>query len=221
MDVIPSLPEQPVTAGRNEVGGLIFPVAPRPRNAFAWRAFKLGLLAVVLIAHFLTRQYLATGTPVPGGYNYPFVYRTSLALLAGKGFHAFRFSDAPESAAVVAFLNGERKGVSPDEFRRFLAGPDAGPVGFPLPDAHGVIPFFAPEGELKRPVQPLETSRVLDIYTTALLWRVFGIRWSVLLTFCSVASTCACLMVFFIARRLGGGFWPGLAAAVLFSCLAA
>jgi hypothetical protein len=184
--------------------------------ARAWLALKISALAAVLVVHFLTRQHLAKDGPIPGGYNYPYVYRTSLALMAGKGFRAFRFSDAPESAPVVAFLNGARKGLSREEFRRFLAGPDAQPISFPFADSARAIPICPLEGELQRPVCPIETVRVLDIYTTALLWRVFGIRWSVLLTFCSLASTVACLMVFFIARRLGGGFWPGLAAAILY-----
>ena len=51
---------------------------------------------------------------------------------------------------------------------------------------------------------------------TALLWKIFGVRWSVLLTFCALASTAVCLLVFLTGRRLGGGFWPGLCAAVLY-----
>ena len=147
------MPEENVVAG-----GTIPPAARRSLRPVQ-PLLKVGLLAVVLVVHFLSRQHLAGGVPMPGGYNYPFVYRTSLCLLAGKGFHAFRFSDAPESAPVVAFLNGQREGVNREEFRRFLAGPDAEPIGFPLPDDHGIIPLYAPEGELKTPVQPLETSR--------------------------------------------------------------
>jgi hypothetical protein len=198
------------------IAATALPPHQRRWNAIIWPVLKACALAVVLVIHFLSRQHLASGAPMQGGHNYPFVYRTSLALMAGKGFHAFRFTDAPESAPVVAFLNGARKGLSREEFRRFLAGPDAQPIAIPLPAEGGAIPLYPPEGELKRPVSPFETSRVLDIYTTAILWRVFGIRWSVLLTFCSLASTGACLMVFFIGRRLGSGFWPGLAAAVLY-----
>jgi hypothetical protein len=54
------------------------------------------------------------------------------------------------------------------------------------------------------------------MYMTALLWRLFGVRWAVLLTFCALASTGACLLTFFVARRIGGGFWPGLCAALLY-----
>jgi hypothetical protein len=216
METMPSLKGSADTMEKSVVAGTVLPSAARPWFSFNRPVLKMGILAVVLIIHFLMRQHLATGTPMQGGDNYPFVYRTSLAVLAGKGFRAFRFSAAPASAPVVAFLNGERKGLSRYEFRRFLAGPDAQPVAFPLPESGGVIPLYPQESELERPVSPWETSRVLDIYTTAFLWRLFGIRWSVLLMFCSLASTGACLMVFFIARRLGGGFWPGLAAAVLY-----
>jgi hypothetical protein len=192
------------------------PPPQRRWKAFLWPILKVGALAAVLVVHFLTRQHLASDASLQGGYNYPFVYRTSLALLAGKGFHPFQFSDAPESAPVVAFLNGARKGLSRDEFRRFLDGPDARPVPFPRPEAMGTLPVYSPRGELKGFVTPYEGARVLDIYTMAILWRVFGIRWSVLLTFCSLASTGACLMVFFVARRLGAGFWSGWAASVLY-----
>ena len=159
MEVMPS-PQEPIMAEENVVADGTNPPAARRSLWAVQPLLQIGLLAVVLVVHFLSRQHLATGVPVPGGYNYPFVYRTSLCLLAGKGFHAFRFSDAPESAPVVAFLNGERKGVTRQEFRRFLSGPDAKPIGFPLPDDHGIIPLYAPGGELKTPVSPLETSRV-------------------------------------------------------------
>jgi hypothetical protein len=180
------------------------------------RGVKVGLLAVVLVGHFLSRQHLVQALPGAESMNYPYVYRTALALLAGHGFGIYRISDAPESRAVVEFLNGQRDGLSRTEFRRFLDGPDGQPVPFPIPEAAASFPPGKAGCELATPVNPLHTSRVLDIYTAALLWRLFGLRWSVLLTSCALVSTGACLLVFFIARRVGGGFWPGLGAAVLF-----
>jgi hypothetical protein len=174
------------------------------------------LLAALLVVHFLSRQHLAALLPPNQGSNYPYVYRTSLALLAGQGFRMLRFSDGPESRPVVEFLNGQRNNVSREEFRRFRNGPDSRAIAFPLPEAKVILPQFPYDGELKTPLSPLHTTRVLDLYTTALLWRIFGIRWSVLLTFCALASTAACLMIFFIGRRLGGGYWPGLFAALLY-----
>ena len=188
------------------------PLAGRGR-----RAAKVVLLAAVLVVHFLSRQYLVKALPVTESTNYPFVYRTALALLAGRGFTVFRVSDAPESVPVADFLEGRRDGLSRQEFRRFLDGPDGQPVPCPDPAAPTTaFPPAAPTTELAQPVSPWHTSRVLDLYVTAALWRLFGVRWSVLLTFCALASTAACLLVFFAARRVGGGFWPGLCAAVLY-----
>jgi hypothetical protein len=150
------------------------------------------------------------------GWNYPYVYRTSLALLIGRGFSVLRFSDAPESKPVVEFLNGQRDGLSRQELRRFRDGPDSRPVAFPLPESQAPLPHMPPGGELATPLSPLHTTRVLDLYLTALLWKLFGVRWSVLLTACALVSTAVCLLVFFTARRLGRGYWPGLCAAVLY-----
>ncbi len=186
------------------------------RPVFIRRTLKLALLAAVLVVHFLSRQYLVPTRPMREGWNYPYVYRTSLAILAGRGFGVFRFSDAPESKPVVAFLGGQRDGLSREELRRFRDGPDGRPVAFPLPEAQTALPHYPPGGELATPLSPLHSSRVLDLYFTALLWKIFGVRWSVLLTACALVSTAVCLLVFLTARRLGGGFWPGLCAAVLY-----
>ena len=192
------------------------PIPGPARPAFIRRTLKLALLAAVLVVHFLSRQYLVPTRPMREGWNYPYVYRTTLAILAGRGFGVFRFSDAPESKPVVEFLSGQRDGLSRQELRRFRDGPDGRPVAFPLPEAQTALPHYPPGGELATPLSPLHSSRVLDLYLTALLWKIFGVRWSVLLTACALVSTAVCLLVFFTARRLGGGFWPGLCAAVLY-----
>ncbi len=183
---------------------------------YARRALKLALLAALLVVHFLSRQFLVPTRPMREGWNYPYVYRTSLALLAGRGFGVFRISDAPESKPVVEFLTGQRDGLSRAQLRRFRDGPDGRPVAFPLPESQIALPHFPPGGELATPLSPLHSTRVLDLYLTALLWKIFGIRWSVLLTACALASTTVSLLIFLTARRLGRGYWPGLAAALLF-----
>ena len=200
-------------------GSLPRPAVAGPKSVVPFlgpRTLKVVLLGALLVVHFLSRRHLVALIPAGQGSNYPYVYRTSLALLAGQGFSMLQFSDAPESRPVVEFLNGQRNSVSRAEFQRFLSGPDSRAVAFPLPELKVILPQFPYAGELKTPLSPLHTTRVLDLYTTALLWRIFGIRWSVLLTFCALASTTACLMIFFIGRRLGGGYWPGLCAALLF-----
>ena len=195
----------------------LVPAPARPgRLLYARRALKLALLAALLVVHFLSRQFLVPTRPMREGWNYPYVYRTSLALLAGRGFGVFRFSDAPESKPVVEFLTGQRDGLSRAELRRFRDGPDGRPVAFPLPESQIALPHFPPGGELATPLSPLHSTRVLDLYLTALLWEIFGIRWSVLLTAFALTSTAVSLLIFLTARRLGRGYWPGLAAALLF-----
>ena len=141
----------------------------RPRPADARRssggALKLVLLAALLVVHFLSRQHLIPTRPQREGWNYPYVYRTSLALMAGRGFSMLRFSDAPESKPVVEFLNGQRDGLSRDEFRRFRDGPDARPVAFPLPEAQAPLPHYPPGGELATPLSPLHTTCASSIFT--------------------------------------------------------
>ncbi len=62
----------------------------------------------------------------------------------------------------------------------------------------------------------LTTTRVLDLYFAAALWKCFGISWQVLFTFYALVSTACCAMIFLIAQRLSGDPWAGLAAALLF-----
>jgi hypothetical protein len=165
------------------------------------------LLLGLLTLHFVTRQQAARAMPLRDRAFYPYVYRVSLSLLAGQGFEVFRLSDAPASRPVAEFLALQRKRLSPEEFHAFEAGPDARPITFPPPSAEKRFPNYMGEDEIL--TNPLHTTRVLDVYVTALLWKVFGIRWSVLATFCAVCSTLSGLLVFLIGRRLGGGFWPG------------
>ena len=117
-----------------------------PRFPWRRRALKAALLAAVLVVHFLSRQALVADPSMRGGWNYPYVYRTSLAILAGRGFSVFSLSNAPESRPVVEFLNGQRDGVSRDEFRRFRDGPDGRPVPFPPPEAAPAFRNTPPAG---------------------------------------------------------------------------
>ena len=62
----------------------------------------------------------------------------------------------------------------------------------------------------------LSTTRILDLYLAAGLWRCFGISWTVIFTFYALVSTATCFLIFLIARRLGDNFWAGWLAALMF-----
>ena len=61
-----------------------------------------------------------------------------------------------------------------------------------------------------------EATRIFDIYLTAALWRVFGIRWGAYFVFYALVSTAASLLLFGIARRVTDSYWCGVAASVGF-----
>src|SRR5205807_3769114 len=101
---------------------------------------------------------------------------------------------ASEAQPIVEFLKSKRATVSRQEFNDYLHA----------------------SGRATEPCDGLETTRILDIYTTAFLWKVFGISWPVYYAYTSLASTGACFLIFVIARRLAGSYWAGLLAALLF-----
>ncbi len=181
-------------------------------SAGSW--LRALLLAGLLATHFGSRYHAHRTIPLAErGFN-TYVYRVSLALLAGDGFQTYRFSQAPPTAPVAEFLNLQRPRLAPAEFAAFLAGPDARPLAHPFTDI--ARPFPLRDGDENVIAEPHYTTRVLDVYTAALIWKVFGIRWEPLFIFYALVSTGACLMVFAVGRRLGGGFGAGLLAGLFY-----
>jgi hypothetical protein len=159
----------------------------------------------------LTRHHAAVVVPAKrierygNTLNYTDSYQVSLALLGGKGFHPLqlpplvpssRADDTPLAQAgrpIIDFLYFGRPTVSREELNTFLNAPGSG-------TQH----------------QVWESSRVLDIYLTAMIWKLFGVSWPVYFFFASMASTGVCLLIFLIARKLTGSFWAGWLASLLF-----
>ena len=104
-----------------------------------------------------------------------------------------------EAEPIARFLAKESDHVTPEQFAAFLAKP--GPQDYDA-DA-GEHNYWA-------------SSRILDQYVVAGLWRMFGIRWSAVFLFGVAMSTLSCLCVFLIARRIGANYWIGLIAAALY-----
>ncbi|OAI40239.1 hypothetical protein AYO40_05010 [Planctomycetaceae bacterium SCGC AG-212-D15] len=124
------------------------------------------------------------------------MYSISLALLGGQGYQYIDFPKVPEAVPLSEFMLMHRDYVSPDDFQACFSTPNARPFH---------VPIGGPE-----------YSRVFDMYTTALLWKMFGISWRVYFIAYTLVSTMACLLICLIGRRLGGSFWPGFFAALLF-----
>lgn len=164
------------------------------RSSASKIAFKVAVLALVLGVHLATR--LVVQSRLHGGENfYPRDYEVALSLTAGRGFRGLEVWDdpRPEARQVRRFLRQLRDDIDDSHWRSFVDG--------------------------ARPGDPpaLATTRVLEMYVAAGLWRLFGLRWSVLFAFYSVLSTAAAFLIFLIARRIGGGFAAGAFATILFT----
>jgi hypothetical protein len=207
----------PLFPGEGIDGTAHFPDGQQKRQRF-FQFLKIGLLATVLGAHFLSRQHTASTIPLSARSFYSWVYRASLSLLAGRGFHLFHLTDTPAAQRIGDFLLLKEKTIPRRAFREFFHSPDFRTASCPLDDSLPSHPgIYADPHDL--PISPLHTTRILDLYVAALVWKVCGISWSALFTFYALVSTASCGLVFLIARRLGGGFWPGWLAAVLyFAC---
>jgi FG-GAP-like repeat len=160
---------------------------------------KVSLLVGLLALHFAARWHYAQVMPLADRHNYERAYAYSLSLLAGKGFHDLPVGATSEAAPIARFLDKQSDSVAPEEFRAFLEHPTPSAVE-------------ADFGEHRR----WASSRILDHYLVAGLWRLFGIRWQVVFFLGAALSTLVCLLVFLIGRRLGGSFWAGLCGAALF-----
>ncbi len=117
----------------------------------------------------------------------------------GQGYQNLALTEAPADQPVREFLNLQRASLSPAELEAFRQTPH---------------PAYR-DGEFVM-YDRLATSRPLDLRLAAALWYVFGVSWRVWFAFYALVSTGSCLLVFLIARRLGGSFLPGFLAALVF-----
>lgn len=168
-----------------------------PLRGDRWRT---SLLVGLLLAHLVVRLHHAHHVPLLGSrQDYSRCYSHALSLLLGRGFADLPTVGNDAAVPVDEFLGMRRPSLSPQELRAYAA--TTPPVGHD--PWMGVFSALA-------------STRVLDMHATALLWRVFGVSWSVVYAAGAVASTVTCLLVFLLGRRIGGGYWPGFLAAVAF-----
>ena len=166
---------------------------------------KAALLGLLLGLHFFTRLHGQQVTPLQERHFYPFSYFVSLSLLEGRGFgyllpaHAsveevWRGSTAPPGDPASPVLGFVRLTGQEDLSRQQLAD-------------------YLASGARVVEADPVESTRVLDIQVAALLWRVFGVDWSVYFLFYALLSTATCFALFYIVREATGSYAAGLAAA--------
>ena len=156
------------------------------------------LLVALLIVHLCSRLWLHRTSPLSGVHNFDRVYAVSLSLMAGRGFNDLAVDASPASAPLREFFELRRTHISREEFATYLASePDS--------TRDSKYQWYL----------PLATTRVADVRLAAILWRIFGIDRHVLATFYSLFSLATCAALFFIARRLTGSGWAGLAASAL------
>jgi hypothetical protein len=169
------------------------------------------LLGALLGLHFVTRFHAQQVTPLDERHFYPESYFVSLSLMHGTGFRYLLPAPTPDAPLAP---QGAASMVPPSR-----TGDPAGPVvgflqlaGYERVSARQWRDYLAGGTRLAE-AAPAESTRTLDLWATAVLWKLFGINWSVFFAFYAAVSTAAGLGLYLIARRVSGSYWCGLAAA--------
>ncbi|HKD35178.1 MAG TPA: hypothetical protein VKB78_00215, partial [Pirellulales bacterium] len=173
---------------------------PHCRVGAAKRFLKPVLLVGLLALHFAARCHHARTMPLAERHNYERSYIYSLSILAGRGFHDWAVPDTAAAAPIAQFLDKKSDQITPEEFTAFRDSSKPSDRDVVLDDH-----------------DRWASSRVVDQYVVATLWKLFGIRWDAVFLFGVTMSTLTCLFIFLVGRRLGGSFWSGLASGVLYS----
>jgi hypothetical protein len=182
---------------------------------------RVVLLVAVLALHLEARLGTHRTMPADQKHFWPGSYLVSLSFLSGQGFSYVLPADASTDVAVPTQVNELRQRPGPAQpVMDFLSG-----KGRQHLEPHELTAYLA--SDVKRVPIDLagsgllgsrwEATRILDIRLAALLWKLFGIRWSVLFAFYSLVSTLAALCVFFLVRRLTRSYWAGLVGALGFA----
>jgi hypothetical protein len=169
------------------------------------------LLAAILGLHLVTRLEVHEATPLSARLFFPTSYLFSLSLISGQGFNYLLPKEAGSSTTLRAVFAQAREAGGPAErVMSFISA--SGPARL---SGREFADYLA-QGAHPVPVRTWERTRTLDIYLTALLWKLFGISWDVYFAFYALVSATACFAIFSIARRLSGSYWCGVIGAVGF-----
>ncbi len=175
---------------------------------------RVVIVLALLVFHFYTRRAAENAIPLsPGDGLYPSVYRVSLSLVEGRGFNLIAFPDTPEAAPLREFTMLGRAELSRAELDAYFRQPYSAPVHYDSQRRTADVPLPRSDARF---IDDFYKSRVLDLRIAALLWKWFGVRWSVYFFFYSLVSTLAALCIFFIGRK-AGGYWTGVAALLFYT----
>jgi hypothetical protein len=180
-------------------------LASDERHGSTSRGFaKAILLGLLLALHFYTRLQGQQVTPLQDRHFYQQSYLVSLSVLEGRGFGYLLPQGASLEDAWLRPLPPPTDPAFPILAFLRLAGPESVSQQQLATYAHGARIVVADR---------FESTRVLDIYITAWLWRAWGVGWLAYFAFYALLSTASCFAVFFIVFRASGSYWAGLAAA--------
>lgn len=167
------------------------------------RVLSMAAAIGILALHVWLRLSVLSECPTAAlGSQYPHCYSTALSVLAGRGCQRLPIAEDGASQPVRAFLDLQRDGISQEEFNAYLQSiprqteSDIG--NYPLTDV----------------------TRILDLRTAAVVWRVVGISWRKLQLFYALVSTLACLAVMATAWRIARSAPATLVAGLIFACAA-
>ena len=181
--------------------GAGWPGARLWRLAHLQDRWRIWLLLALLGAHLAIRLSHSNQLPFTADirHDYSRCYGHALSLVLGRGFADVPTVGSPEAKPIDDFLAMRTQRISPEQLCAYgAATPDAG-------DDPWVGIYSS-----------LATTRAIDMYVTAALWRTFGVNWASVYAFSVVVSTLTCLLIFRLGATVGGGFWPGFFAATAF-----
>jgi hypothetical protein len=179
------------------------------------RAARIWTIVAIAALHFLIRHTADGAIPLAerAGGMFGGDYRVALNLMSGRGFRQSLCPDAPEAVPVREFTSFLRPELTRAELDAYLRQPWSRPINYDFRTHRADVPI--PDVD-RAQINEFYTMRVLDLRVAAILWRWFGIRWSVFFTFYQLVSTGTGVLLFLIVKRFVG-FWAGVLAFLFYT----
>lgn len=173
------------------------------RSRMMFKRLPWILICIILLFHAWSRWSSVSGLPLENNRDFYHKYfEISLSLMLGKGFHLYSYnpntwrrsepvSDDPAVVAVADFFNLKRSSLSSEDIGRFNRSNQS---------------FDKPSGYVY----------TVPLYIVALLWKLFGVSWSVVFNLHVLISVLACLGIIAAGWRIIGP-WGGVLSGLFFT----